>query len=300
MAKLIECIPNFSEGRKEELINKFVEISNSVAGVILLNHSSDSNHNRSVFTLIGSPIGIEEVAVKLAKCAAQNIDLTKHIGEHPRMGAVDVIPFVPIQDVTMEECIEVSKKVAKRVYEELQLPVFLYEESAQNIDRKNLAKVRRGQFEGMAEKMASPKWRADFGGNTPHPTAGVVAIGARMPLVAFNVNLSTSDVTIANNIAKLVRGSSGGFKYCKGIGIMLEDRNIAQVSMNMVNYNGTPLYRVFEMIKMEAKRYGVSVIGSEIIGLTPAKALIDCAEYYLQIEDFDYKNQVLENHLLGE
>ncbi len=300
MAKLIECIPNFSEGCNEELINEFVNIATSVPGVILLDHSSDSSHNRSVFTLVGSPEGIEDVAVKLAKHAVENIDLTKHVGEHPRMGAVDVIPFVPIQDVTMEECIEVSKKVGERVYNELKLPVFLYEESAVNPDRKNLAKVRKGQFEGMAEKMATPEWTPDFGENAPHPTAGVVAVGARMPLVAFNVNLSTSDVTIANNIAKIVRGSSGGFKHCKGIGIMLEDRNIAQVSMNMVNYEGTPLYRVFELIKIEAKRYGVSVIGSEVIGLTPAKALIDCAEYYLQIEEFDYKTQVLENHLLGK
>ena len=162
-----------------------------------------------------------------------------------------------------------------------------------------MATVRKGQFEGMVEKLQQPEWAPDYGDRKPHPTAGVVAVGARMPLVAFNVNLSTSDVTIANNIAKIIRGSSGGFKYCKGIGVMLEERNVAQVSMNMVNYEGTPLYRVFEMIRVEAARYGVHIIGSEVIGLTPAKALVDCAEYYLQIEAFDYKKQVLENHILG-
>ena len=215
------------------------------------------------------------------------------------MGAVDVIPFVPIKDVTVEECIEISKKVGERISKELSIPVFLYEDSASAPSRVNLAAIRKGQFEGMAEKITQPEWAPDYGERKIHPTAGVVAVGARMPLVAFNVNLNTSDITIANNIAKIIRGSSGGFKYCKGIGVMLEDRNIAQVSMNMVNYEGTPLYRVFELIRIEAARYGVSIIGSEVIGLTPAKALIDCAEYYLQIEKFDYKKQVLENHIIG-
>ncbi len=299
MAKLVECIPNFSEGVNKEIIQKFVDVSNSVGGVTLLDHSSDASHNRSVFTLVGTPEGIEEVAFLLAKTAVENIDMTKHKGEHPRMGAVDVMPFVPIKEVTMEECVEISKRVGERMFNELGLPVTLYEESATAPHRTNLAQVRKGEFEAMAEKLKQDEWKPDFGNDAPHPTAGITAVGARMPLVAFNVNLNTSDVTIANNIAKIIRGSSGGFKYCKGIGIMLEDRNIAQVSMNMVNYEGTPLYRVFETIKMEAKRYGVSIIGSEIIGLTPAKSLIDCAEYYLQIEDFDYDKQVLENHLLG-
>lgn len=300
MAKLVECIPNFSEGTNAELLQKLVTVANSVPGVILLDHSADANHNRSVFTLVGNPQAIEDVAVKLAITAKDNIDLTKHKGEHPRMGAIDVIPFVPILDVTMEECIEISKKVAKRVWEEASVPVFLYEESASSPNRSNLAKVRKGQFEGMAEKMQLKEWAPDFGETKPHPTAGVVAIGARMPLVAYNVNLNTSDLTIANNIAKVIRGSSGGFKHCKAIGVMLEDRNIAQVSMNMVNFEGTPLYRVFETIKFEAARYGVSIIGSEIIGLAPAKALIDCADYYLQIENFDYQKQVLENHIIGK
>ena len=299
MAKLVQCIPNFSEGQNQEIINALVAVATSVPGVSLLDHSSDTSHNRSVFTLVGDPDGIAEVAFQLTKLASEKIDMTKHKGEHPRMGATDVVPFVPVKDVTVEECIEISKKVAERINKELSIPVFLYEDSASSPGRVNLATVRKGQSEGMVEKLQQPEWAPDYGDRKPHPTAGVVAVGARMPLVAFNVNLSTSDVTIANNIAKIIRGSSGGFKYCKGIGVMLEERNVAQVSMNMVNYEGTPLYRVFEMIRVEAARYGVHIIGSEVIGLTPAKALVDCAEYYLQIEAFDYKKQVLENHILG-
>lgn len=299
MAKLIECIPNFSEGQNQETIDGLVKVAKSVPGVNLFDYSSDKSHNRSVFTLVGDKDGIQEVAFQLVKYASEHIDMTKHHGEHPRMGATDVVPFVPIKDVTVEECVEISKKVAKRINDELNIPIFLYEESASNPMRKNLAKVRKGQFEGMLEKLQEKDWAPDYGERKIHPTAGVTAVGARMPLVAFNVNLDTSDLSIAKKIAKVLRGSSGGYKYCKAIGVMLEDRNIAQVSMNMVNYEGTPLYRTFETIKFEAKRYGVNIIGSEVIGLTPAKALVDCAEYYLQIEDFDYQKQVLENHLLG-
>ncbi|MBO0477463.1 glutamate formimidoyltransferase [Vagococcus sp. DIV0080] len=299
MAKIIECVPNFSEGQNESVINGLVSVAKSVGGVTLLDHSSDASHNRSVFTLVGDEEGIQEVAFQLVKYASENIDMTKHHGEHPRMGATDVVPFIPIKDSSVEECVEISKKVAKRINDELNIPIFLYEDSASNPGRKNLARVRKGQFEGMPEKLLEEEWAPDFGERKIHPTAGITAVGARMPLVAFNVNLDTSDITIANKIAKIIRASGGGFKYAKGIGVMLEDRNIAQVSMNMVNFEGTPLYRTFETIRMEAKRYGVNIIGSEIIGLTPAKALIDCAEYYLQVEDFDYGKQVLENHLLG-
>lgn len=299
MAKIVECIPNFSEGRNQAVIDALVQEAKSVPGVTLLDHSSDPSHNRSVFTLVGDPEGIADAAFKLCKLASEKIDMNKHQGEHPRMGATDVIPFVPLKDMTVAECVELSKKVAERIYNELKIPSFLYEDSAASPDRVNLAKVRKGQFEGMPEKLLQQEWAPDYGERKIHPTAGITAIGARMPLVAFNVNLDTSDIEIANKIAKAIRGSSGGFKYCKGIGVMLEDRNIAQVSMNMVNYEGTPLYRVFENIRFEAERWGVRIIGSEVIGLTPAKALVDCAEYYLKIEDFDYKNQVLENHLLG-
>ncbi|MCL2216526.1 MAG: glutamate formimidoyltransferase [Defluviitaleaceae bacterium] len=302
MTKIIECIPNFSEGRREEVIEGLAGVAKSVPGVTLLDYSADASHNRSVFTLMGDPAGIKAVAVALAKYAAEKIDLTTHEGEHPRMGAVDVIPFVPIKGVTMEDCVEIAREVGEAIAANAGIPVYLYEEAATKDTRRNLATIRKGQFEGMAKKMAKPEWKPDFcspsGESAPHPTAGVVAVGARMPLIAFNVNLSTSDVNIANNIAKIVRGSSGGLKYCKGIGILLEDRNIAQVSMNMVNYEGTPLYRAVELIKAEARRYGVHVTGTELIGLAPAKALIDSAEYYLQLEDFNYEQQVLENHLI--
>jgi glutamate formiminotransferase len=214
------------------------------------------------------------------------------------MGAVDVMPFVPIKDATNEECIELSKIVGERIAKEADLPVFLYEMSAQKPARKNLATVRKGQFEGMAEKVQDPEWEPDFGGARIHPTGGVVAVGARPPLVAYNLNLNTSDVTIASNIAKIIREKDGGLNNVKAMGFMLEDRNIAQVSINMTDFRVTPLYRVTEMVKMEAARYGVQVIGSEVIGLCPMKALIDSAEYYLQIENFDFENQVLENHIL--
>ena len=214
------------------------------------------------------------------------------------MGAVDVMPFVPVKDATNEECIELSKVVGKRIAEEADLPVFLYEMSATKPARKNLATIRKGQFEGMAEKVKDPEWEPDFGGARINPTGGVVAVGARPPLVAYNLNLDTSDVQIAKNIAKIIREKDGGLDCVKAMGFMLEDRNIAQVSINMTDYRVTPLYRVTELVKAEARRYGVRVTGTEVIGLCPMKALIDSAEYYLQIEDFDFDAQVLENYIL--
>lgn len=299
MAKIVECIPNFSEGQNQETIEGLVAVAKSIPGVTLLDYSSDASHNRSVFTLVGDDQNIQEVAFQLVKYASEHIDLTKHHGEHPRMGATDVLPFVPIKDITSEECVEIAKAVSKRINDELHIPIFLYEDAASRPERKNLAKVRKGQFEGMPEKLLEEDWAPDFGERKIHPTAGVTAVGARMPLIAYNVNLDTDNLEIANSIAKIIRGSSGGYTYCKAIGVMLEDRNIAQVSINMVNLEKFPLYRVFETIRFEAQRYGVRIIGSEVIGLAPAKALVDVAEYYLQIEDFDYSKQVLENHLLG-
>ena len=298
MAQIIESIPNISEGRNQEVIEAVVDQIRTTPGCTLLNYSSDPNHNRTVITYIGDAKGVEEASVKLAKKAVELIDLTKHTGEHPRMGAVDVMPFVPIKDATNEECIELSKVVGKRIAEEADLPVFLYEMSAQKAARKNLATVRKGQFEGMAEKVQDPEWEPDFGGARIHPTGGVVAVGARPPLVAYNLNLNTSDVEVAKAIAKIIREKDGGLANVKAMGFMLEDRNIAQVSINMTDYRVTPLYRVTEMVKMEAARYGVQVIGSEVIGLCPMKALIDSAEYYLQIENFDFDGQVLENYIL--
>ncbi|HGK8167155.1 TPA: glutamate formimidoyltransferase [Streptococcus pyogenes] len=299
MAKIVECIPNFSEGQNQAVIDGLVATAKSIPGVTLLDYSSDASHNRSVFTLVGDDQSIQEAAFQLVKYASENIDMTKHHGEHPRMGATDVCPFVPIKDITTQECVEISKQVAERINRELGIPIFLYEDSATRPERQNLAKVRKGQFEGMPEKLLEEDWAPDYGDRKIHPTAGVTAVGARMPLVAFNVNLDTDNIDIAHKIAKIIRGSGGGYKYCKAIGVMLEDRHIAQVSMNMVNFEKCSLYRTFETIKFEARRYGVNVIGSEVIGLAPVKALIDVAEYYLQVEDFDYNKQILENHLLG-
>ncbi len=298
MAQIIESIPNISEGRNQEVIEACVDQIRTTAGCTLLNYSSDPNHNRTVITYIGDAKGVEEASVKLAKKAVELIDLTRHTGEHPRMGCVDVMPFVPIKDATNEECIELSKTVGRRIADEADLPVFLYEMSAQKPVRKNLATIRKGQFEGMSEKVKDPEWEPDFGGARIHPTGGVVAVGARPPLVAYNLNLNTSDVQIAKNIAKIIREKDGGLANVKAMGFMLEDRNIAQVSINMTDYRVTPLYRVTELVKAEAKRYGVKVIGSEVIGLCPMKALIDSAEYYLQIEDFDFEGQVLENYII--
>ena len=301
MAKLVECIPNFSVSKEQDpvVFQGLVDVANSVPGCTVLDVQTDGDHNRCVFTMVGSPAAIEEVSFLLTKKATETIDMTKHKGQHPRMGATDVIPFVPTMDMTVEECIEMSKRVAQRIWDELKVPSFLYEDSATSPDRVNLAKCRKGQFEGMPEKLLQPEWAPDYGERKIHPTAGIVAIGARMPLIAYNINLDTSDLEIANKIAKAIRAANGGFKYCKAIGVMLEDRNIAQVSMNLVNYEGTPIYYVFEMVRALADRYGARIIGSELVGLTPGKALLDCAEYYLKMEGFDARKQVMEYHLIG-
>ena len=299
MPKLVECIPNFSEGRDRAVIDALSLAAQKVPGVTLLDVQADEGHNRSVLTLVGSPEGMEEAAVALAKAAAAHIDLRRHSGEHPRMGAVDVIPFVPVMDVTMEDCVELSRRAARRVWEEAHIPVFLYEESASAAHRVNLADVRRGQFEGMPAKLKLAEWAPDYGGREIHPTAGVVAVGARKPLVAFNVNLDTNNVEVAKEIAKVVRASSGGFRGIKALGLLPVPGGRAQVSMNVVDYEAAPLYRAVEVIRMEAARWGARVMGTELVGLTPAKALIDSAAYYLQLEGFDGRRQVLEYHLIG-
>ncbi|MBW2573500.1 MAG: glutamate formimidoyltransferase, partial [Deltaproteobacteria bacterium] len=229
--------------------------------------------------------------------AIECIDMRKHEGQHPRMGAVDVVPFIPVKNLSMTETVEISRKVAEEVSEKYNLPVFLYEESAVRPERRNLSDIRKGQFEGMTDKIKQPEWKPDFGPEEIHPTAGVTAVGARMPLVAFNVNLDTDKLEIAKDIAKKVRYISGGLRYCKGIGVELKERSIVQVSMNMTDFTKTGLYRSFELIKLEAERYGVNVVGSEIVGLVPMAALIDTAVYYLGIENFSIA-QVLETQIM--
>lgn len=296
MDKIIQCVPNFSEGRDLEKIEKIVDVFRAKKGVKLLDYSSDSDHNRSVVTVIGEPVPLMNAVIEAVVKAVELIDMTKHTGQHPRMGAVDVIPFIPIKNVTIEEASDIAIKVAKQASKLCNQPFILYEKSAKAPHRQNLAKIRKGEFEGMAEKMKSEKWKSDFGPDTIHPTGGVTAIGARMPLVAYNIKLDTDNIEIATKIANQIRHVSGGFRYCKAMGVKLEDRGIVEVSMNLTDYNKSAIYSVFETVKMECKRYGVNVLGSEIIGLVPMKALIDSAEYYLGLENFTI-DQILESQL---
>lgn len=293
MNKIMECVPNFSEGRDLQKIDKIVAPFRSKQGVKLLDYSNDEDHNRLVVTVVGEPEPLRDAVLEAIGVAVELIDLNHHQGQHPRMGAVDVVPFIPIRGVTMEEAVALSKEVGEEVARRYNLPVFLYEKSASAPNRENLAAVRKGEFEGMAEKIKLPEWHPDFGPAERHPTAGTVAIGARMPLVAYNINLNTPSLEIAHDIAKKIRFIGGGLRYCKAMGVELKDRGITQVSINMTDYTRTALYRAFELVRVEARRYGVSIVGSEIIGLVPMEALIDTASYYLGLENFSME-QVLE------
>lgn len=296
MGKIVECIPNFSEGRDKEKIEKIIDGVRKAEGVKLLDYSSDVDHNRTVVTFIGTIEGVYEAIMNLAELVYLSIDMEKQKGEHPRMGALDVVPFVPVKDVSMEECISLANKVGKEIGEKFQIPVYLYEEAAKFEERRNLAVVRKGQYEGFFQKINEENWKPDFGPSVVNIKGGCLAIGARVPLVAFNVNLNTSDIEVASNIAKVVRHIGGGLRYVKAMGVELKGRNITQVSMNLVNYEKTSVYRAFEMIKVEARRYGVSIIGSEVIGLIPLEALIECSRYYLQLENFS-SEQILEKRI---
>ena len=294
---IMECVPNFSEGRDLEKIEKIVSSFRAKEGVKLLDYSNDTDHNRCVVTVVGQPEALKAAVIEAVGKAVELIDLNKHEGQHPRMGAVDVIPFIPIKGCTMEDAVTMSKEVGAKVAELYNLPVFLYEKSASAPHRENLAAVRKGEFEGMAEKIKQPEWHPDFGPAERHATAGTVAIGARMPFVAFNINLNTPSLDIAHSIAKRIRFIGGGLRFCKAMGVDLTERGITQVSINMTDYSKTALYQAFEMVKYEARRYGVSIVGSEIIGLVPMAALIDTAEYYLGIENFSM-DQVLESRIM--
>jgi glutamate formiminotransferase len=296
MAHIVECVPNFSEGRNLEKIEKIIQPFRGRSGVKLLDFQKDEDHNRLVVTAVGEPGPLKAAVLDAMAAAVAAIDLRRHKGQHPRMGAVDVVPFIPVKNVTMAEAIELSRQAAAEAAERFGLPVFLYEESASDPGRRNLADIRRGQFEGMAEKLRQPEWKPDFGPAEIHPSAGATAMGARMPLVAYNVNLGTSDLAVAEAIAKKVRHLGGGLRFCKAIGIELTDRGIVQVSMNMTDFTRTALYRAFELVRIEARRWGVAVVGSEIVGLVPMAALIDTAAFYLQLEDFNME-QVLESRI---
>ena len=295
--KIVECVPNFSEGRDLEKIDRIVAPFRARSGVKLLDYSNDEDHNRLVVTLIGEPEALRDAVIEAIGVAVELIDLNHHRGQHPRMGAVDVVPFIPIKNVTMDEAVSLSREIGEKVAGLYHLPVFLYEKSATAPHRENLAAVRKGEFEGMAEKMKLPEWHPDSGPAGCHPTAGVVAIGARMPLVAYNINLSTDNLEIATKIAKNIRHINGGLRYVKAMGVELKERNITQVSINMTDYTRTALYRAFELVRIEARRYGVTILGSEIVGLVPMEALIDTASYYLGLENFSMR-QVLESRIM--
>jgi glutamate formiminotransferase len=294
--RLVECVPNFSEGRRRDVIEAVADAVRRSGPVRLLDLSSDPDHNRSVLTMAGDPEAVRVAALALVAACVERIDLTRHRGRHPRMGAVDVIPFVPIRGASMQDCVALARAVGEEIALRHSLPVYLYEEAAVSEGRHNLADIRKGEFEGFPAKIADPAWKPDFGPDRVHPTAGCVAVGARPFLIAYNINLATDRLEIAKAIAAAIRHSSGGLRCVKAMGVLLEDRRQTQVSINMTDYRSTPLHRVFEMVRSEAARHGVTIAGSEIIGLVPQDALIEAASFYLRLEGFD-PSRVLERRL---
>lgn len=295
--KIIECVPNFSEGRDLAKVEQIVTPLKDKEGVKLVNYEPDADYNRLVVTVLGEPEAVKAAVLEAIVVATDVIDLNRHEGEHLRMGATDVVPFIPIRNMSMEEAVTVAQDMGRAINERCGIPVFLYEEAASRPERRNLVTVRKGQFEGMPEKLLLPEWEPDFGERKIHPTAGIAAVGARLPLIAFNIDLGTTDVGIANTIARYIRQSAGGFQYIKAGGVELKEKGIVQVTMNITNYQKNPIYRVFETVKMEAKRYGVPVLGCEIVGLAPMEALMDTAAYYIGLHDFD-SSKVIETALL--
>ena len=281
MAKIVECIPNYSEGKDLDKIERIVAPYKNNPKVKLLSVEPDANYNRTVVTILGDPEEVKKAVIESIGIATKEIDMNVHKGEHKRMGATDVVPFLPIQEMTTEECNEISREVAKAVWEQFQLPVFLYESTATAPNRVSLPDIRKGEYEGMAEKLKQPEWAPDFGERAPHPTAGVTAIGCRMPLIAFNINLATTDMDVPKEIAKAIRFSSGGFRFIQAGPAEILDKGFVQVTMNIKDYTKNPIYRIMETVKMEAKRWGVKVTGCEIIGATPFASLTDSLKYYL-------------------
>ncbi|MCI0606916.1 glutamate formimidoyltransferase [bacterium] len=297
--KIIESVPNISEAKRTDVLQRILQEIQDVPDTRVLDVKPDLDHNRTVISLAGSPEGLRAQILKLYEVCLREIDLRQHYGEHPRAGAVDVTPFIPIKNVRMDECVLLAKELGREVAQRFEIPVYFYEFAASSEARKDLSNIRKGEFEGFPEKIQKAEWKPDVGPFQVHPSFGITVIGARMPLIAFNVNLGTSDIQIANKIAKAVRHSSGGLRFVKAMGVMLQDRNTAQVSMNLTDYKKTPVYRAVEMVRREAARYGVNVVGTELIGLIPAEALYETADYYLQMENFN-PSQILENKLMEE
>jgi glutamate formiminotransferase len=294
---LIECVPNFSEGRDTDVIESIVQPFRNRKGCVLLDYRADKDHNRLVVSVVGQPEPIQDALIEASRAAVSKINLEEHRGGHPRIGAIDVIPFVPIQNIRMRTCVELAHAFGNRFYEETGVPVYFYEEAALIPERRRLEVIRKGQYEALKEEVSQPERYPDVGEPKLHPSAGATVIGARKFLIAFNVNLGTSDLNVAKAIAKAVRASSGGFCHVKGIGLALEDRHLTQVSMNIVDYEKNALYRVVELIRMEAKRWGISLVETEIYGMVPAAALLDSLNYYMQMPEFD-RTQVIELALL--
>lgn len=293
---LVECVPNFSEGRRPDVMLEIVDSIRGTNDVKLLNWSHDVNHNRMVVTFIGPPDAVQKAALAGAHKAVELIDLNHHTGEHPRIGALDVLPFVPLSGTTLDECAKLAHAVGRQIYQELKVPVYFYEAAALKPDRKNLADIRKGNFEGLREEITKPERRPDVGEPRLHPTAGAVAVGARPFLVAFNVNLNSNDLAIAKAIANKVREARGGLKHVKALGMKLDDRGIVQVSMNLTNCDETPIHQAFNAVRAEAAVRGVSVIGTEIVGLVPKRYLSETASHDLQLESFK-SEQIIESHL---
>ncbi len=297
MKRIVECVPNFSEGRDVSKIDALVAAMRAVEGVYVLDREMDADHNRCVITLAGEPDAVAEAALRAVGKALELIDLTRHSGAHPRLGACDVLPFIPIEGLTLEDCVHLAKKTGRAIWERYRIPVYFYEAAAQRPERANLENIRKGQFEGVSkEVLTNPDRAPDIGEPRLHPTAGATVVGARKFLIAYNINLNTPDIEIANKIARAIRFSTGGLRYAKAMGVDLKARKLAQVSINMTDFEQTPLHRVFEMVKREAERYGVMPVGSEIVGLIPKRAIEMTADFYLQLENFS-PAQVFENKL---
>ncbi|MFV0499292.1 MAG: glutamate formimidoyltransferase [Bacilli bacterium] len=297
MNRIVQCVPNFSEGRDLDKVEKIVSVLKDRKGFKLVSYLPDPDHNRTVVTLLGDIDAIKSALIDLVGKTTELIDLNNHSGEHKRMGATDVIPFIPLKNITMEECVEVANELGKELASKYDLPIYMYAEAANKPDRIKLPTIRKGEFEGFDDKIKEENWAPDYGNAKKHPTAGCTAVGARVPLIAFNINLDTDNVDIAASISKAIRFSSGGFRFVQAGPMELTERGIVQVSMNILDYRKTSIYRVFETVKFEAARYGVNVIGSEIIGSLPMEALTDCASFYLKVEGFNM-DMVLENSLL--
>jgi len=296
MPQLVECIPNFSEGRRRDAIDAIADEVRRTAGARLLDVQADESHNRCVLTFVGDLRAVTNAALAATRRAVELIDMTTHRGEHPRLGAVDVIPLVPISGVTMEECASAARDLGRQIWETLHVPVYFYAEAATRPERRRLPDIRKGEYEGLAQKMADPEWAPDAGDPKPHPTAGAIVVGARRPLIAYNIDLATDDVAVAKKIAKAARESSGGLVNVQAMGVVSESGR-AQVSMNLLDYTTTPVHRAFELVRVEAARYGVEILESEVVGLIPLDAVADAARFYLRLNDFR-REQILEAKLM--